>query len=70
MQEYTITTDAGETTVLLSDDDAKARGLTPNEPKPKKAASKQVSPENKQAQPSDKRAEAVSKSFGGDKSEG
>lgn len=53
MKEYTITSDSGmETTVLLSDEDAKARGLSAsdvNEP-----ASKQATPANKAAAPQDK----------------
>jgi hypothetical protein len=68
MQEYTITSDSGmETTVLLSDDDAKARGLKPNEAKAKAPANKQATPANKSAGQS-KRDEAVSKSFGQKKS--
>lgn len=49
MKEYTIKTAAGETTVLLSDEDAKARGLTAPQ-KAKVPANKQVSaPANKAA---------------------
>lgn len=55
MQEYTITADSGmETTVLLSDEDAKARGLTE---KAKTPTNKQASPANKAA-PHSKKADA------------
>lgn len=54
MKEYTITPPDGmETTVLLSDEDAKARGLTADKPaaaKAKQAANKQApAPQNKAA---------------------
>lgn len=55
MQEYTITADSGmETTVLLSDEDAKARGLTAADAT--KASSKAKQPANKQATPANKAA--------------
>lgn len=59
MKEYTITLPDGmETTVLLTDEDAKARGL-----KPAAAASKSGKPANKAQQPANKSA-ATSKALG------
>jgi hypothetical protein len=53
-----------ETTVLLSDEDAKARGLTADS-KAKTPTNKQAAPANKATTSSaDKRAEAVSRAFG------
>ncbi|MEV5360583.1 hypothetical protein AB0K45_09590 [Micrococcus luteus] len=49
MREYTVLGPAGEYTVQLSDDEAKARGLKPTEPKAKKPANKQAAPANKSA---------------------
>jgi hypothetical protein len=61
MQEYTITLPDGmETTVLLSDEDAKARGLTAEKP----AAGKAKTPPNKQAAPANKAATAANKGDG------
>lgn len=58
MKEYTITVaDGMETTVLLSDEDAKARGLTPTaaaSSKAKQPANKQAAPANKAAAPANK----------------
>lgn len=52
-KEYTITAENGiETTVLLSDEDAKARGLT---------GGKAVDPADMQADPSDKGFAAANK---------
>lgn len=62
MHEYTIKTDAGETTVLLSDEEAKARGLKPNSSKAAHPANKQATPENKTSA-AEKRDEAVSKAM-------
>lgn len=53
MKEYTIEVSDGiETTVLLSDEDAKARGLTGG--KAAKPADKQEEPANKAATPANK----------------
>lgn len=57
MKRYTVTINGIRTTLLLSDADAEARGLTAEEPKAK-------APANKSRQPSNKRAEAASKAFG------
>jgi hypothetical protein len=57
MKEYTITPPDGmETTVLLSDEDAEARGLTAEKPaaKAKQPANKQAAPANKAATPANK----------------
>lgn len=69
MKQYTITGPAGiETTVQLSDEEAKARGLKPDAPvesKAKKPANKAAAPANKAVSTADaKRAEAASQSFG------
>ena len=54
MQEYEITPRDGiPTTVLLSDEDAKARGLKP--------AAKAKAPENKKAAPANKATAAATK---------
>lgn len=60
MKEYTITLPDGiETTVLLTDEDAKARGLThESSSKAKQPANKQASPANKAAAPQNKKADA------------
>lgn len=47
MREYTVAGPAGDYTVQLSDEEAKARGLTPAAPKAKKPANKQAAPANK-----------------------
>lgn len=65
MREYTVQGPAGDMTVLLSDEEAKARGLTPAAEVPSKArkpANKQADPENKSAAQS-KRDEAVSRAM-------
>ena len=55
MKEYEITPKDGvPTTVLLSDEDAKARGLTP--------AAKAKAPESKKAAPANKAGTAANKS--------
>ena len=67
MKEYTIQLPTGETTVQLSDEDAEKLGVKPTEPKKKaepKAESKAAKPANKARTAADKRADAVSKSFG------
>lgn len=57
MQEYEITPRNGvPTTVLLSDEDAKARGLTP--------VAKAKAPANKQAKPANKAAAAPASKSG------
>lgn len=62
MKKYKVTINGVETTLLLTDADAKAQGLKPSdEPKAKEAKA----PANKERSPSgDKRAEAVSRAFG------
>lgn len=65
MKEYEITlADGIPTTVLLSDEDAEARGLKPAAEKP---AAKAKTPANKARTPSNKQAEAASQAFGGGK---
>lgn len=55
MQEYEVTPrDGVPTTVLLSDEDAKARGLVP--------AAKAKAPENKKATPANKASAPATKS--------
>lgn len=52
MKEYTVPGPVGDMTVQLSDEDAKARGLTPAA----ETASKAKQPANKQAAPANKAA--------------
>jgi hypothetical protein len=67
MNEYEIQTISGPVTVLLSDEDAKARGLkaakpaaaAPEEP----AEAKAKAPANKSRQAANKRAEVVEQAF-------
>lgn len=61
MKEYTLTGSAGEYTVQLSDEEAKRLGATPVE---KKTEAKAAKPANKARTAADKKADAVSKSFG------
>lgn len=54
--EYTITLPNGlETTVRLSEEEAKVRGLKPVEPKAKTATNKARTAANKSTQPADKK---------------
>lgn len=59
MEEYTVTGPAGEYTVQLSDEEAKARGLKPNAPR-----AKAKTPANKQAAPQNKAASSAQKADG------
>lgn len=61
MREYTVTGPAGEYTALLSDEDAKTLNAKPVE---KKTEAKAAKPANKARTAADKKADAVSKSFG------
>ncbi|WP_374159083.1 hypothetical protein ACEWX3_07625 [Mycobacterium sp. G7A2] len=63
MKRYDVTINGVETTLLLSDEDAKARGLTPTETKSKAPAHKAKEPQNKSRTTADKRKEAADKSF-------
>lgn len=54
MKEYTVSGPAGDYTVLLSDEDAKERGLKQSAD----ASSKAKTPANKQATPANKSATA------------
>lgn len=67
MREYRIDLPSGQTTVLLSDEDAAARGLTPAADETE-VATKAHTPANKARKPSTKRAEAAAAAFrkGGD----
>jgi hypothetical protein len=71
MNEYTVPGPAGDFTVQLSDEEAKARGLTASESKAKAPANKQASPANKGGKgPSARQAAAAGEAFGAEKSEG
>ena len=62
MKSYEVEINGNKTTLLLSDADAKARGLTPlAEPK---VESKAKTPANKSRKPANKRAEAAESAFG------
>ena len=62
MKSYEVEINGNKTTLLLSDADAKARGLTPlAEPK---VESKAKTPANKSRKPANKRAEAAEAAFG------
>jgi hypothetical protein len=67
VKEYTYTAHSGPVTVLLSDEEARARGLL--KAKPAKAAAEPVEakqaapPANKARTAADKRAEAVEQAF-------
>ena len=66
MHEYVIQTHTGPVTVLLSDEDAAARGLTKVKAAPKakpEVEVKAATPANKSRSASDKRAAAVKASF-------
>jgi hypothetical protein len=66
MQEYTLNLHSGPVTVLLSDEDAAARGLTKAKATPKakpEVEAKAATPANKSRSASDKRAAAVKASF-------
>ena len=58
MMEYRIDLPSGQTTVLLSDADAAARGLTAED-----VPTKAHTPANKARRPSTKRAEAAKSAF-------
>lgn len=49
MKRYDVIINGVHTTLLLSDEDAAARGLTPAEPKARTAANKALTPRNKKA---------------------
>ena len=72
MQEYTIQSHTGPVTVLLSDEDAAARGLTKAKAAPKakpeaepepEVEAKAAEPANKARRASNKRAAAVEAAF-------
>jgi len=70
VQEYDVVVNGVKTTMLLSDRDAAARGLTPAEPETAdEPEAKAHTPENKARTPAnknaDKRAEAAARAFGG-----
>ena len=72
MREYRVPGPAGDVTVQLSDEDAKARGLTAEDPrtKAKAPANKQAAPENKGAKaPSARQSAAAGEAFGAEKRE-
>lgn len=56
MKKYDVEINGVTTTLLLSDEDAKARGLT-------SVAEKAKTPANKAKTPANKRAEAIDKAF-------
>ena len=64
MQRYDVTVNGNKTTLLLSDADAKARGLTAAEaPEPVEVDTKAKTPANKGRKPATKRAEALAQAF-------
>ena len=70
MQQYTIQSHTGPVTVLLSDEDAAARGLTKAKSAPKakpepedEVEAKAAEPANKARRASNKRAAAVEAAF-------
>lgn len=63
MKRYDVMVNGMATTLLLSDADAAARGLTPAT-KAAEPANKAKAPANKTRKPSAKRAEAVEAAFG------
>lgn len=66
MNRYQVEVNGVKTTLLLSDDDAKAKGLKPVAEKSKTPANKAKTPANKdRPSTAQKRAEAAEKSFGG-----
>ncbi|OKH70812.1 hypothetical protein EB72_24775 [Mycobacterium sp. SWH-M1] len=67
MHEYEVEINGYKTTLQLSDDDAKAMGLTKPVTKAKQPANKAQAPANKARTSASKRADAVSKSFNGKK---
>lgn len=64
MKKYNVTVNGVETTLMLTDEDAEARGLKA------KPESKAKTAANKARNPSNKQAEAPKQGAGGDKSEG
>ena len=64
MKRYDVTVNGNKTTLLLSDADAKARGLTVAEPQePAEVDTKAKTPANKARKPATKRAEALAQAF-------
>lgn len=61
VNRYDVVINGIQTTVQLSDEEAKARGLKTSDDKP---AEKAKTPANKSRTPANKRAEAAKKSFG------
>lgn len=62
MKKYDVEINGVTTTLLLSEADAKARGLVPVAEKAKTPANKAKTPANKRST-ADKRAEAIDKAF-------
>jgi len=66
VKRYDVIIDGNKTTLLLSDEDARARGLNPAPANPepvKHGAVKAKTPPNKTRKPATKRAEAASQAF-------
>lgn len=65
MKRYDVTINGVQTTLLLSDEDAAARGLVAAAPAPKaEVPTKAKTPANKSRKPANKRAEALEAAFG------
>lgn len=66
MKRYDVVIDGNKTTLLLSDADAAARGLTgtPEPAAPEPVPAKAKTPANKARRPANKRAEAAKAAFG------
>ncbi|MEX0687699.1 MAG: hypothetical protein WD072_03405 [Pirellulales bacterium] len=64
MNRYDVVINGNKTTLLLSDADAKARGLTPAEAaEPADVTTKAKTPANKSRKPANKRAEIAALAF-------
>ena len=63
MQRYDVEINGNKTTLLLSDSDAAARGLTPQQPKAE-VDTKAKTPANKNRKPANKRADVAAQAFG------
>ncbi|OBB20631.1 hypothetical protein [Mycolicibacterium elephantis] len=64
MKRYEVLVNGMKTTLKLTDDDARRRGLLPVEEKAKTPDNKQAKPSANKSAAADKRAETASRSFG------
>jgi hypothetical protein len=70
VKQYTVEINGMETTLLLSDEDAKERGLKPSDvvkPEADEPEAKGRTPANKARTPANKRADTASKAWGAKK---